>query len=119
MLINAKADRRITETRTRAISSWSNRCSRFKTWSCCDSLTQTDDERVRAEGMGVRVLDETERLRLELADADKDTLSRREAIERLKADLKSLDEGKRRLEGASQSPEASGTLRFNQTAINI
>jgi hypothetical protein len=74
-----------------------------------NSLVATDDERVRTEGMGSRVLDETERMRLELADADKDTLSRREAIERLKADLKSLDEGKRRLEGGSQSPEASGT----------
>jgi hypothetical protein len=74
-----------------------------------NSLTRTDDERVRTEGMGVRVLDETQRLKLELADADKETLSRREAIERLKADLKSLDEGKRRLEGASQSPETSGT----------
>ena len=67
-----------------------------------NSLVQTDEERVRTEGMGTRVLDETERLKVELADADKETLSRREAIERLKADLKSLEEGKRRLEGASQ-----------------
>jgi len=74
-----------------------------------NSLVQTDEERVRTEGMGTRVLDETERLKLELADADKETLSRREAIERLKADLKSIDEGKRRLEGASSSQETTGT----------
>jgi hypothetical protein len=74
-----------------------------------NSLVQTDEERVRTEGMGTRVLDETERLKLELADADKETLSRREAIERLKADLKSIDEGKRRLEGASTSKETTGT----------
>src|ERR1043165_1111723 len=73
-----------------------------------NSLTQTDEERVRTEGMGTRVISETERLKLELADADKETLSRREAIERLKADLKSLDEGKRRMEGGSQSPDTSG-----------
>jgi len=74
-----------------------------------NSLVQTDEERVRTEGRGIRVLEETARLHEELADADKTTLSRREAIERLKADLKSLDEGRRRLEGASQSTEASGT----------
>jgi hypothetical protein len=48
-------------------------------------------------------------LKVELADADKETLSRREAIERLKADLKSLDEGARRLEGASRDSSATGT----------
>ena len=74
-----------------------------------NSMLMTDDERARTEGMGTRVLQEIEKKTLELADADKDTLSRREAIERLKADLKSLDEGKRRLEGASQDAGATGT----------
>jgi len=74
-----------------------------------NSLLQTDQEMVRTEGMGTRVLDESERLKLELADADKETLSRREAIERLKADLKSLEEGTRRLEGATQDASATGT----------
>src|SRR4030095_14746719 len=68
-----------------------------------------DAERVKTEGLGTRVLTETERLKVELADADKETLSRREAIERLKADLKSLDEGARRLEGASRDTSATGT----------
>ena len=36
-------------------------------------------------------------------------MSRREAIERLKADLKSLEEGTRRLEGASKEASATGT----------
>lgn len=74
-----------------------------------NSLLQTDEERVRTEGLGVRVLEEKERLQRELAEAEKETLSRREAIERLKADLKSLDEGKRRLEGASESRDTTGT----------
>lgn len=74
-----------------------------------NSLIETDKENVRTEGMGTRVLEETERLKVELADADKTTLSRREAIERLKADLKSLEEGNRRLEGASKDPSATGT----------
>lgn len=74
-----------------------------------NSLVETDQEQVRTEGMGTRVLQETQRLQTELADADKETLSRREAIERLKADLKSLEEGTRRLEGATRDASATGT----------
>jgi hypothetical protein len=74
-----------------------------------NAMVQTEKEQVRTEGMGTRVLDEMERLQVELADSDKETLSRREAIERLKADLKSLEEGTRRLEGASKDASATGT----------
>lgn len=74
-----------------------------------NSLVQTDQDTVRTEGLGTRVLSETERIKLQLADADKETLSRREAIERLKADLKSLEEGARRLEGATKDASATGT----------
>lgn len=74
-----------------------------------NSLIETETEQVRTEGMGTRVIEETERLRTELAESDKETLSRREAIERLKADLKSLEEGARRLEGATQDASATGT----------
>src|SRR5262249_26401284 len=74
-----------------------------------NSMQQTDDERVRTKGLGTRVMTETERLKVELADSDKETLSRREAIERLKADLKSLEEGTRRLEGATKDSSATGT----------
>jgi hypothetical protein len=74
-----------------------------------NSMVQTEDEKVKTEGLGTRVLSETERLKVELADSDKQTLSRREAIERLKADLKSLEEGARRLEGATTDPSATGT----------
>src|SRR6186713_2423539 len=74
-----------------------------------NSMLQTEDEKVKTEGLGTRVLTETERLKVELADSDKQTLSRREAIERLKADLKSLEEGARRLEGATTDPSATGT----------
>ncbi len=74
-----------------------------------NSMVQTDNDKVRTEGLGTRVLSETERLKVEMADSDKETLSRREAIERLKADLKSLEEGTRRLEGASKDSSATGT----------
>jgi hypothetical protein len=74
-----------------------------------NSMVQTEAEAVRTEGMGERVLAQTEELKVQLADSDKETLSRREAIERLKADLKSIEEGKRRLEGASERTDTSGT----------
>jgi hypothetical protein len=74
-----------------------------------NSMEATKDEEVKTQGLGTRVLEETEHLKVELADADKDTLSRREAIERLKADLKSLEEGNRRLEGATRDASSTGT----------
>jgi hypothetical protein len=74
-----------------------------------NSMQQTDAERVRTEGLAPRVINEIARTKEELADSDKETLSKREAIERLKADLKSLDEGQRRLEGGTRSPGPRGT----------
>lgn len=73
-----------------------------------NSLERTDDEARRTEGLSDRIIDETRRLRVQLAEAEGDTLSRREAIERLKADLKSLEDGARRLEGGTESPGERG-----------
>lgn len=74
-----------------------------------NSLDQTDEERVKMEGLAPRVLNQIEQTKEQLADSDKQTLSKREAIEQLKADLKSLDEGNRRLQGGTKSPGAPGT----------
>ena len=74
-----------------------------------NSLQREDQERVRTEGLAPRVLSEIERTKLQLADSDRQTLAKREAIERLKSDLKSLDEGSRRLTGGTRSPGAPGT----------
>lgn len=73
-----------------------------------NSLKSTETEAVRAEGLSDRVLSETEKLREQLADADKTTVSRREAIERLKADLKQLEESQKRLQAGSPSPGKPG-----------
>jgi hypothetical protein len=74
-----------------------------------NSLEQANAERVRMEGAAPRVIADIDRSKLELADAEKETLAKRESIERLKADLKSLDEGARRLHGGTESPGAPGT----------
>lgn len=53
-----------------------------------NSLEQTDEDRVRMEGLAPHVLSEIEQTKLQLADSDKETLAKREAIEQLKTDLK-------------------------------
>ena len=73
-----------------------------------NSLESTD-EAVPAEGLAARIIEETEQLRQQLADADKETLSKRESIERLKQDLKSLEESNRRLSAGTPSPGQPGT----------
>ena len=72
-----------------------------------NALDRTERD-VPAEGLANRIIEETEQLRIQLAEAEKETLSRQEAIERLKQDLRSMDEGKRRLEGGSPSPGQPG-----------
>jgi len=73
-----------------------------------NSLASTD-EAVPAEGLAARILEETERLRQQLAEADQETLSKRESIERLKQDLKSIEESNRRLSAGTPSPGQPGT----------
>jgi hypothetical protein len=73
-----------------------------------NSLESTD-EAVPAEGLAARIIEETERLRQQLAEAENDTLSKREAIEKLKQDLKSLEEGTRRLAAGTPDPGQPGT----------
>ena len=73
-----------------------------------NSLESTN-ESVPAEGLAARILEETEQLKQQLADAEQDTLSKREAIERLKQDLRSLEEGTRRLSAGTPSPGQPGS----------
>lgn len=69
---------------------------------------ESADRAVPTEGLASRIIEETERLKQQLAESDKDTLSKREAIERLKQDLRSLEEGKRRLSAGTPSPGQPG-----------
>lgn len=70
---------------------------------------ESTDEAVPAEGLAARIIEETERLRQQLAAAEQDTLSKRETIERLKQDLRSLEEGNRRLNAGTPDPGQPGT----------
>jgi hypothetical protein len=73
-----------------------------------NSVETTEDQTVRAEGLSDRVLEETERLKEQLAESDKTTVSRREAIEKLKADLKQLEESQKRLQAGTPAPGKPG-----------
>jgi hypothetical protein len=73
-----------------------------------NSIEKTDQENVRTEGLGTRLMRQMEQTKEESADADKQTLAEREAVEQLKTDLKALEEGNRRLEGGSTSAGSPG-----------
>jgi hypothetical protein len=73
-----------------------------------NSLQATATEAERAEGLSDRVLQETEKSKEQLAEADKTTISRREAIEKLKADLKQIEEDRKRLVAGTPEPGKPG-----------
>ena len=73
-----------------------------------NSLQKSETDAERAEGLSTRVLDETEKLREQLADADKSAVSRREAIERLKADLRQTEESRKRLQAGTPAAGTPG-----------
>ncbi len=73
-----------------------------------NSLRTTLTEAERAEGLSDRVLQETEKAKEQLADASKTAVSRREAIEKLKADLKQIEAEKKRLVAGTPAPGKPG-----------
>lgn len=73
-----------------------------------NSVRETDDERVRASGRARRLIETLEEVRLELATFDASTIARREHVNRLKADVRSLEEDAKRLSAATPSDETPG-----------
>ena len=73
-----------------------------------NSLRETEDQTAIAAGLSRRLIEVVEEIRTELASYEHSTLSRREHINRLQADLKSLEEEAKRLSAASPSLEAPG-----------
>jgi hypothetical protein len=76
-----------------------------------NALTTTDEDRVRAEGLARRVMEQITTTREELSRYEFDTLARRESLERLKADLKSLEEDTRRLKAAAERVQTGSQVR--------
>jgi hypothetical protein len=76
-----------------------------------NALTTTDDDKVRAEGLARQVMEKITLTREQLSKYEYDTLARRESLERLKADLKSLEEDTRRLKAAAERSQTGSQVR--------
>jgi hypothetical protein len=77
-----------------------------------NSVETTTTEQERLEGLSQRMIRTIEERTLQLAELDKDNLATQEHINRLKADLKSREEGRKRLEaGARERAEQGERLR--------
>ncbi len=75
-----------------------------------NALDATENRQVRAVGLSREVLDKLRATQEELARFEHDTLARRESLERLKADLKSLEENTRRLKEAAPPVESTSKV---------
>lgn len=75
-----------------------------------NALDSTEDRTVRAAGLSREMLEKLRITQEELARYEHDTLARRESLERLKADLKQLEESTRRLRAAAPK-EGGGEAR--------
>lgn len=79
-----------------------------------NTLSETEDERVRVEGMARRIRELLEQKKVELAEYDRDTLATQEHANRLKADIKSAEEGVRRLQAAALEGQGGTKIRAFQ-----
>jgi hypothetical protein len=73
-----------------------------------NSMRETDEELAAASGLSRRLIDTLREIREELATYEDSTLASREHINRLKADLQSLEEDAKRLSGGVPSDETPG-----------
>ena len=73
-----------------------------------NTIIETDDERVLTQGLALRMIESLKEIRVELATFDASTLARREHINRLQADLRSLEEDAHRLSASLPSEETPG-----------
>jgi hypothetical protein len=73
-----------------------------------NSVRDVDDRAVTARGLATRLIEQIAALRVELATYEGETIAQKEHINRLKADLKSLEEAARRYSAAAPSEETPG-----------
>ncbi len=73
-----------------------------------NTLEETEKKIVEARGLSRRIIELIEDKQVELAEMEEDTLARQEHINKLKADLKALEEDSKRLSAASSQPEELG-----------
>lgn len=81
-----------------------------------NAVEQTSTDTTRTSGRLMQILEELERTRVEMARYSGDNLSRREHINKLKADIRSLEEGTQRLNAGAkeQGQEGDRVRAFRQ-----
>ena len=72
-------------------------------------LAQTRAELEKTRGLSDRLLETIREKEIQLADSDKDTLATQSHVNRLKADLKSLEEDVKRLRAGAKAQDELGT----------
>lgn len=78
-----------------------------------NTMEQAVEEMVKTQGLSRKLIKVIEEKGIELATYENDTLASKEHINRLKADLKSMEEDLKRLEAGSESREDHGSkLRY-------
>jgi hypothetical protein len=82
-----------------------------------NTLEKTESEAASASSRSTKLIQDLKKQRLEMAAYDATSLARRERIEKLKADIRSLEEGTRRLEGGAldRAPPGQDIKAFRQT----
>jgi hypothetical protein len=73
-----------------------------------NSFREIDEKRAAAQGLSTRILETLRQIEAELATYDAQTVAQREHVDKLKADLKSLEAGTKRLSGGTPSQEVPG-----------
>jgi von Willebrand factor type A domain len=73
-----------------------------------NSFRDIDQKRAEAAGLSTRILETLKQIEEELAIYEAKTVAQKEHVNKLKADLKSLDEGQKRLSGGTPSDEVPG-----------
>jgi hypothetical protein len=72
-------------------------------------LEKTTAELVKTQGLSRRLIEIIKEKEVELADSDKDTLATKSHVNKLKADLKSLEEEVKRLRAGAKAQDELGT----------
>ena len=73
-----------------------------------NAITETDDERALTQGLARRLIEMLKEIYVELATFEDSTLARRDHINELQTDLRSLEEDARRLSASLPSDETPG-----------
>ena len=111
---NSAQRQRVTEELTSETDRWEQTVleGRRHLVEARNSLDEITAELVKTEGLSRKILQPLSDKRLELADRDKQTLAGREHVNKLKADIRSLEEDVKRLQaGAKREEELGRNLR--------